>query len=305
MKKVIFPLMVAVLTAPAWASVAISVTDLGGQKAAIDYSGTELVRAFALDITVDAGTIEAISDFARGDDNSGYGIFPANFSRYITVDPLTGEVSDWSSQGYTPVADANDPGALGGIGTSGITIEMGSLYDTKAPPLQGRLCVITVSEACKVTVAANATRGNVVLENASQATLDLTGATNIQVGAAAPGPAGAPRDAAAQTDDWQAVGKPACWLASVNPRQCRGDADGTSQGSQKFWVSTNDLDILIAAWNKPYDQIKDQKIGDVPLICADFDHKAQGTTTFRVSTNDLDILIANWQLSNKPAADCP
>jgi len=306
MKKVIFPLLVAVLTAPAWAGVAISVTDLGEGKAAIDYSGTERVRAFALDITVDAGTIESISGFAIGDDNSGYGIFPANFSRYITVDPLTGEVSDWTPQGYTPVADANDPGALGGIGTSGITIEMGSLYDTKAPPLQGRLCVINVSEACKVTVAANATRGNVVLENASQATLDLTGATNIQVGAAVAGsPAGAPRLTAAQTEEWQALGKPACWLAGVNPRQCHGDADGTSQGNQKFWVSTNDLDILIAAWNKTYDQIKDKKIGDVPLICADFDHHVQGTTNFRVSTNDLDILIANWQLSDKPAADCP
>lgn len=307
MKKVIFPLMVVVLTAPAWAGVAITVTDLGGQKAAVDYSGTERVRAFALDITVDAGTIEAISGFAVGDGNSGYGIFPANFSRYISVDPLTGEVSDWTPLGYTPVADANDPGALGGLGTSGITIEMGSLYDKKAPPLQGRLCIITVSEACKVTVTANATRGNVVLENASQATLDLTGATDISVAATpvAGAPAGAPRLAAALSEDWQAVGKPACWLSSVNPRQCRGDADGASQSNQKFWVSTNDLDILIAAWNKPYDQIKDLKIGDVPLICADFDHQAQGTTKFRVSTNDLDILIANWQLSDRPAADCP
>lgn len=312
MKKVIFPLLVAVLTAPAWANIAISVKDVSdanGLKAAIEYSGTERARAFALDITVDLGTIEAISGFAVGDNNNGYGIFPANFSRYITVDPLTGVVSDWTPQSYTPVADANDPGALGGIGTSGITIEMGSLYDKKAPPLQGRLCVITLSEACKVTVAANATRGNVVLENASQATLDLTGATSIQIGAAAKSPAGspagAPRLAAAQSEDWQAIGKPACWLASVNPRQCHGDADGLSQGSQKFWVSTNDLDILIAAWNKPYDQIKDLKIGDVPLICADFDHNAQGTTNFRVSTNDLDILIANWQLSDKPAPDCP
>jgi hypothetical protein len=305
MKKMIFPLLVAVLTAPAWAGVAITVTDLGDGKAAIDYSGTERVRAFALDITVDAGTIEAIGDCPGGDNNSRYGIFPANFSRYITVDPQTGEVSDWTPQGYTPVADANDPGALGGIGTSGITIEMGSLYDTKAPPLQGRLCVITVSEACNVTVAANATRGNVVLENASQATLDLEGATNKPVAGTAGAPAGAPRLTAAQNDEWQSVGKPACWLSSINPRQCHGDADGTSQSNQKFWVSTNDLDILIAAWNKPYDQIKDMKIGDVPLICADFDHKAQGTTNFRVSTNDLDILIANWQLSDKPAADCP
>lgn len=302
MKKIIFPLVVAVLALPAWATISITVTDLGNGKAAIDYSGTELARAFALDITVDAGAIDAISDFAVGDDNNGYGIFPANFSRYITVDPVTGDVTDWAMAGYTPVADPNDPGALGGLGTDGITIEMASLYDTKAPPAQGRLCVLTVSEPCKMTVATNATRGNVVLENASQATVDLTGATGIQLGSAPPtGPA----YTGPQPAEWEAVGKPDCWIASLNPRQCRGDADGASQGKQQFWVSTNDLDILIAAWNKPFEQIQGQKVGNVPLICADFDNLSQGKSKFRVSTNDLDILIANWQLASQPAPNCP
>lgn len=300
MKKIIIPLMVAVLAAPAWATIAITVTDLGDGKAAIDYSGTELARAFALDITVDVGTIEAISDFAVGDNNNGYGIFPANFSRYINVDPLTGEVTDWTAQGYTPVASAEDPGALGGLGTNGITIEMGSLYDTKAPALEGRLCVITTSEPCKVTVTTNATRGNVVLENASQATVDLSGATSIQIGGTTGGGYTGPHP-----DEWEAVGQPDCWMASMNPRQCRGDADGTSQGKQKFWVSTNDLDILIASWNKTFEQISGQMVGNVPLICADFDQLPQGKSKFRVSTNDLDILIANWQLADQPAPDCP
>ncbi|MHC4508263.1 MAG: hypothetical protein ACYTAO_04785 [Planctomycetota bacterium] len=299
MSKIIVPLMVAVLATPAWATVAITVTDLGDGQAAIEYSGTELARAFALDITVDAGTIEAISDYAVGDDNSGYGIFPANFSRFITVDPVTGEVTDWAAQGYTPVADANDPGALGGLGTNGITIEMGSLYDTKAPAMQGQLCVITCSEACNVTVITNATRGNVVLEDSSEATVDLSGATEVPIGGIGGGYTGP------QPDEWQAVGQPECWMASMNPRQCRGDADGTAQGKQQFWVSTNDLDILIASWNKTFDQISGQNVGDVPLICADFDHLPQGKSKFRVSTNDLDILIANWQLADQPAPDCP
>jgi hypothetical protein len=97
------------------------------------------------------------------------------------------------------------------------------------------------------------------------------------------------------------VGQPACWL---NARHCHGDADGKAQGEENFWVSTNDLDILIAAWNKTYAEIGGQTINGVPLICADFDHAAQGSNQFRVSTNDLDILIANWQLPNQPAADC-
>ena len=298
MKNIILALLVVILATPAWASVAITVTDLGDGKAAIDYSGTELVRAFALDITTDAGTIDAISDFAVGDDNNGYGVFPANFSRFITVDAVTGEVSDWAVEGYTPVAAADDPGALGGLGTNGITIEMGSLYDTKAPAHEGRLCVITCSEACKVTVTTNATRGNVVLEDASEATVDLTGATDVQVG-------GTVSYTGPQPDEWLAVGNPDCWIASINARQCKGDADGTSQGKQIYWVSTNDLDVLIAAWNKSFAEIDGQSVGDVPLICADFDHLPQGKQKYRVSTNDLDILIANWQAADSPAADCP
>jgi len=298
MKKTIVALSVVMLTAPAWAGVAITVTDLGDGMAGIDYSGTELVRAFALDITVDAGTIDAISDFAVGDDNNGYGIFPASFSRNIVVDPVTGDVSDWAVAGYTPVADSGDPGALGGIGTDGITIEMGSLYDTRAPALSGRLCVITCSEPCKVTVTTNATRGNVVLEDASEAVVDLAGATEIQI-------AGAGGYTGPQPEEWLAVGQPDCWLSSLNPRQCHGDADGTSQGKNKFWVSTNDLDVLIASWNKTFAELDGQMVGGVPLICGDFDHTAQGKQEFRVSTNDLDILIANWQAADAPAPDCP
>jgi len=298
MRKVIFILAVVMLATPAWATVAITATDLGDGKVAIDYSGTELVRAFALDITVDAGTINAISDYAVGDDNNGYGIFPANFSRHITVDAATGEVIDWAVEGYTPVASADDPGALGGLGTNGITIEMGSLYDTKAPATEGRLCIITCSESCKLTVAPNATRGNVVLEDTSEATLDMTGATDIVIG-------GTGGYTGPQPDEWQAVGQPDCWCASINPRQCHGDTDGISQGKQKYWVSTNDLDVLIAAWNKSFEQIDGQAAGNVPLICADFDHLPQGKNKYRISTNDLDILIANWQAADLPVADCP
>jgi hypothetical protein len=298
MKKTIVALLVVMLTAPAWADIAITVVDLGDGKAGIDYSGTELARAFALDITVDAGVIEAISDFATGDDNNAYGIFPASFSRNIVVDPITGEVSDWGVAGYTPVAAADDPGALGGLGTGGITIEMGSLYDTKAPPLSGRLCIITCSEPCKVTVTTNATRGNVVLEDASEAVVDLSAATEVPV-------AGMGGYTGPQPEQWMAVGQPDCWLSSLNPRQCHGDADGASQGKNKFWVSTNDLDVLISAWNKTFEQLQGQMVGNVPLICADFDHLAQGKNEFRVSTNDLDILIANWQAADAPAPDCP
>jgi len=298
MKKAFIALLVVALAAPAWANIAITVENLGEGRVGIDYSGTELARAFALDITVDAGVIEAISGFKVGDNNNAYGIFPASFSRNIVVDPDTGEVSDWRVDGYTPVAAADDPGALGGLGTGGITIEMGSLYETKAPPMSGRLCVITCSESCKVTVTTNATRGNVVLEDATEAAVDLPEPKQIQVEPviAYTGP---------QPEQWLAVGQPDCWLSSINPRQCRGDADGASEGTNNFWVSYNDLDILIAAWNKTYAQLQGKTVGDIPLICADFDHLAEGENEVRVGDNDLHILITNWKAANAPAPDCP
>ncbi len=100
-------------------------------------------------------------------------------------------------------------------------------------------------------------------------------------------------------DQWLTAGSPACWCADFNPRQCHGDVDGAYQGDQKYWVSTNDLDILISAWNKPLSSLSGNQ------ICADFDHLPQGQEKYRVSTNDLDILIANWNLASGPAPDCP
>jgi hypothetical protein len=84
-----------------------------------------------------------------------------------------------------------------------------------------------------------------------------------------------------------------------------GDTDGKPQGKQQYWVSTDDLNVLIAAWNKPFTEIDGRTVNGAALICADFDHKAQGKENYRVSTDDLDILIANWSQANAPAADCP
>ena len=297
MRTIICTLILVTLAAPAMANISIIATDLGDGVVAIDYSGTELARAYALDITVTAGAIIDIDNFAVGDDNSGYGIFPANFSRFITVNPETGEVDDWGIDDYTPVANSDDPGALEGLGSNGITIELGSLYDVNAPGLAGRICTVTCSEECLLSVTPNAIRGNVVLEDGSEATLDLTSATDVSV-------SGAVTAAAFSTfsnverSQWEAVGKPSCWLRTVNPRQCHGDVDGKSQGDN-FWVSTDDLNILIAAWQKPLSALTGNQ------ICADFDHAAQGSNSSRVSTNDLEILVANWQIANGPAPDCP
>jgi hypothetical protein len=106
-------------------------------------------------------------------------------------------------------------------------------------------------------------------------------------------------------EEWISVGKPDCWCYL---RQCHGDADDRYQGKQHYWVSIYDLDVLVAAWNKPFEEIEGETITvggkEVELICADFDHLPQGKNEYRVSNNDLDILVANWSIPDGPEPDC-
>jgi hypothetical protein len=252
------------------------------------------VRAVALDITVDAGTIDGISDYMKGE-GPGFGIFPASFRDYITVDPATGEVTTWDVNDYTPLADPNDPGALGGLGTAGVTIEMGALYyptgdsSPNAPPDSGTLCKLTVSETCNMSVAENATRGGVVLTDPSVApTVVLTGA---------PIACGVCIDPSWSTyNDWLAMGSPECWC---EPYQCDGDAGGGTEGFFKYRVFSSDLNALIDNWKK--------KIDDATLNpCADVDHKPEGFFKYRVFSKDLDVLINNWKKKDADLpGDCP
>jgi len=175
MRKWIVFLTVLMIASTASATVEIIVKDVNG-LAEIHYKTTtaEPVSAFALDVTVDAGSILGISDFIRGESTAaapGYGIFPASFSAAITVDPETGEVTDWSLEDYTPLANPLHPGALGGLDTPGVTLEMGALYasDEDAPATEGLLCKLALSEAATITIGLNEIRGGIVLKNATKA----------------------------------------------------------------------------------------------------------------------------------------
>jgi len=320
MRTLVLGLVVALLATPVWAKVTIEVVPRPGELVAdinysLDGAETELVRAFALDITVSDGNIVGVGDYVVGDDNGGYGIFPANFSRYITVN-ANGEVDDWSSPDYTPVADGADPGALGGLGTNGITIEMGSLYETNAPGTSGRLCSITVSEDCHVALALNAMRGGVVMESAAAA-----GDVELIEADISTGPADCfpdTPDYALQHADWVRYGKPDCWCNSAvtgddvsvmnytaGDYQCDGDAATDYENPfLKYRVFINDLNLVIANW-----KLRDNAIGTPggPDPCADVDHNWENPfLKYRVFINDLNIVVANWK-KNAGAlpGDCP
>ena len=118
------------------------------------------------------GTFTAISDYIKGESTEakpGYGIFPARFSQYITVNATTGAVTTWDVNDYNPLADPCDPGSLGGLGTGGVTIEMGALYypaddNSKNAPAPAACSASWPSaRAAKVKVTENAVRGGVVL----------------------------------------------------------------------------------------------------------------------------------------------
>ncbi|MCX6923020.1 MAG: hypothetical protein NT154_07405 [Verrucomicrobia bacterium] len=137
----------------------------------INYECTagEVVRAFALDVTVDKGNIIAISNFFRGPSKAtaqGYGIFPASFRDNVTV--YSGTNADWNASGYSPVAVVADKpgGTLPGLNSSGVTLEFGAIWDPTVPaaipPSRGTLCALQISQTANVTIAANLSRGGII-----------------------------------------------------------------------------------------------------------------------------------------------
>ena len=307
MKKAVLVMTLLMFAGTALAAnVSIEANDVGDGWVAIKYDADANVSAFGLNISVDAGVIDDIADYFVGESNStgrGFGIFLDKING-IKINDITGEVEDYGG----PVADACAPGALGGLGTSGITIEMGALYeDGFAPDRSGTLCKVLVTQDCNLCVTVNPTRcgktvgdanAGVVMEDGTSIAPDLTnGCVKIMIGCF---PQGHP-----DYDEWVLVGKPDCWCF---PRQCHADADGLMEGSDKegYWyVGTNDLNVLLAGWKilEPNDGSPwpgGPGIASIPNgICADFAHDIEGSDKegyWRVGTNDLNILLTNWKV---------
>jgi hypothetical protein len=163
-------LVVWLFAVPAQGSVQVSVQATNGM-AFINYQCTagEVVRAFALDVTVDRGVILGVTNYFRGPSTAtarGYGLFPASFRDNITV--TSGTNANWSATAYSPVAvTADNPGGtLPGLNSSGVTLEFGAIWDPAVPaaipPSSGTLCSLQISQTANVSVSANATRGGII-----------------------------------------------------------------------------------------------------------------------------------------------
>jgi hypothetical protein len=264
MKKLLALFAVFALTAPVFAAdgdpnVLITCSNVGNVVTVdyqlLDEDGSNpglanLMRGIALDITVDGGaTIDAISNYATGSTPADSTQIPAGYSVFMgsiqfAADPNF--VSDFGD----PVAPNTDPDALGGLGTAGITVEMGSLYAEggTAPGTAGTLFKMTVSGATTVTIVGNSTRGGdlgeCVLEDGSQANIVSSGCTvgvtecyvvGNQRGSA--GCTGTPAIiTATHVANWIAAGRPDAWCC---PWQPCGDTNGDG------FVNASDYALII------------------------------------------------------------
>lgn len=163
-------LLVCFLAFSSSASVQVFLQDTNG-IAWVKYQCTagEVVRAFALDATVDQGVIFAVSDFFKGVSkpaSKGYGIFPASVRDHATITSGTNITFDPTR--YTPLANVSDaPGdTLPGLNSTGVTLEFAALWDPAVqaaiPPASGTLCALHLSRGAHVSITANRTRGGVV-----------------------------------------------------------------------------------------------------------------------------------------------
>ncbi|MBN2130435.1 MAG: hypothetical protein JW741_13105, partial [Sedimentisphaerales bacterium] len=227
MKKVLVLIAAIALAAPMFASaqdVTITCSDNGDGTATVSYDATAagVVAGFAFDITVGGDTITGISGYAAEGASvpadsagvaAGYAIYMGSLN--FGTDPNT--IDDYG----TPVAPAADPGALGGIGTNGITVELGALYTDTPPALEGDLFVIALNDDdasgdTVLTITAEDIRGGIVLEGGAPATLVSTGCT-VSHGAVC-GDLNA-----AELAVWNGWGQPANWCL---PCWRTGDING-------------------------------------------------------------------------------
>ncbi|MEI7955373.1 MAG: choice-of-anchor D domain-containing protein, partial [Verrucomicrobiota bacterium] len=191
-RSIITTVSACLLATAARAEVRVFVEDSNG-SALLKYQCTagEVMRAFALNVTIDRGQIVGISNFFVGPSTAsahGYGIFPAAFRDHVAATVTSGTVANWNASGYNPVASVADAPSdtLAGLGSSGVTLEFGAVWDasapTAAPAASGTLCTLQLStdatlQGTNVTLAANASRGGVVASpNGTTVTPTMVGA---------------------------------------------------------------------------------------------------------------------------------
>jgi hypothetical protein len=324
MKKMLFIALTALLvTVPAWAAVNITATTtqvtvnsvlVDTDEIVITYENTEVndIRAFAFDITVqdpcgDPAADAHIVAVNEGELNVDYWVYPGS----IDINE-SGAVNDVGTFVADPCQLPSD--TQGGLGTAGITVEMGSLYvgESNAPATSGVLLKLYVDDNCLVKMSDNVSRGGVVMEGVgSKVAPNYSGTSNSMY-------------TATDIAYWRSVGKPKCFCRYKGGRQCKGDASSDRDGNALFgfWhVGATDLNVLT-----PNYEVKEPTHGagilgtttfngskNIPSICADIAHDLDGNALFGfwyIGASDLNILTPNYEVKEPThgvgiPANCP
>jgi hypothetical protein len=306
MKKIVALLVIAVVAMPAMAATTISCAQVGGSGSntfTVSYSDNGVApapRAFALDITTSTGTITGVTATKTGESTSGskgFGIFPGT----INIDSANGTVTDVGS----PVAPNSDlpSGTLGGIGTVGATVELGSLYadSTGKPATSGTLVTVTLAgmvqgasaKVSTITIVGNTARGGLVLEDAST----VAPSTSCTVTVPALPVSDCFASSLSTYARWTASGKPSCWCPPTSVTgfpvggtgyQCMGDVAQQKEAITGYRVYTPDLNAMSASWKKV--------LGASGYnACADVAHQAEAITNYGVYTPDLNRMSTFWK----------
>jgi hypothetical protein len=115
-------LLVFALIGTTYGDVTITATDAGGGKLRIGYqtTGTLAPVAFALDIQLSNGaTFSNVTPLTQP-----FYYYPSRFRDFINP-----QNPNWQDPYYMPITAWNEPAALGGLGTSGITIETAAMLN--------------------------------------------------------------------------------------------------------------------------------------------------------------------------------
>lgn len=254
MKKMILVMALLAMAVPAMADVndvTVTITDIGGGVAQIGYTSDVNVAAFGIDIIVIGATITAVDANMAGESTAakrGFGIFPASFDAYI--DPGN---PDWDNVNYTPLAKVGSTGALGGLGTTGVTLEMGTLYeDGNEPAKTGVLGTFTVSGTCTASVTVNGSNGGIVLRGGEPAITAGLLATNRPVAGLLPlpGQATVPNPSDTATD--VSVTNDLSWTAGSDATAHIVYFGTTSPGDSQREQSGTTFDTSTMANNQTY-----------------------------------------------------
>jgi hypothetical protein len=157
MKKVMFVLVALLMASPALADVQITCEADGDGNNVISFDAStepNLVRAFALDITVDDGNITKVECL-----DPNYYVYPGS------IEISGGDVDSWGSCLCTAVP------------ANSVTIEMASLYQKGVEPAPGKsgdLVRVSYDAGATMVITLNDLRGGVVMENPyEQPTVDI------------------------------------------------------------------------------------------------------------------------------------